>query len=146
MIKIIVLVILVPLALICLGAFLFAGIKAWLARARDAIKNKFSGKGKQAPPEAMMDIVTLTSGTCQSCGKKFIGTTEDKNPPLRVVTFMGESRVLCNDCLARIMAEFNRSQESKETRYSKSAIKLQELLSSTQPGVDAAQKEDAKNG
>lgn len=130
--KVIVMVILVPLAIICLGAFLFAGIKAWFAKLKDSIKNKFSGKGKHIPPEAMMDIVTLTSGTCQSCGKKFIGTTEDTNPPLKVVTFMGESRVLCNDCLARIMAEFNRSQESKETKYSKSALKLQELLASTQ--------------
>ena len=79
-----------------------------------------------------MDIVTLTSGTCQSCGKKFIGTTEDKDPPLRVVTFMGESRVLCNDCLSRIMKEFNSSHESGETMYSQNAMKLKELLSSTQ--------------
>lgn len=125
-------VILVPLAIICLGAFLFAGIKALFLRIKTGVLNKLFGRKAQAQPEAMMDIVTLTSGTCQSCGKKFIGTTEDKDPPLRVVTFMGESRVLCNDCLARIMKEFNSSRKSGETMYSQKAMKLKELLSSTQ--------------
>ncbi len=126
--KTILLVIFVPLTIICLGAFLFSGIKALFVELKNKIKNKFSGKKKS--PEAMMDIVTLTSGTCESCGRKFIGTTADKDPPLRVVTFMGESRVLCNDCLAHILAEFNKSQSSEETHYSQNALKLKELLSS----------------
>lgn len=127
--KTVLLVIFVPLAVICLGAFLFAGIKALFKQIKARVKNKFSHE--KTPPEAMMDIVTLTSGTCQSCGKTFIGTTEDKNPPLRVVNFMGESRILCNECLERILAEFNRSQSSEETRYTQSALKLKELLAST---------------
>lgn len=128
--KVIVMVILVPLAIICLGAFLFAGIKALFFRIKRRIREKFFHKKEQKRPEAMMDIVTMTSGTCQSCGRKFIGTTEDKEPPLKVVTFMGESRVLCNECLARIMAEFNSSHVSGETRYTESALKLKELLAS----------------
>lgn len=127
--KIVLLVIFVPLAVICLGAFLFAGIKALFRQMKSGIKNVFSGKKES--PEAMMDIVTLTSGSCQSCGKKFIGTADDKNPPLKVVTFMGESRVLCNECLDRVLAEFNRSQSSSETRYSQSAMRLKELLNTT---------------
>lgn len=129
--KVVVMVILVPLAVICLGAFLFAGVRALFTQLVNKIKGKFSGK--KVSPEAMMDIVTLTSGTCQSCGKTFIGTTEDKDPPLRSVTFMGERRILCDECLGRIMAEFNSSRNSKETRYSQSAIKLKELLVSKRP-------------
>lgn len=139
--KVIILVVLVPLAVICLGAFLFAGIKALFQRLKTKLSDKIHGRKSQIPPEAMMDIVTLTSGTCQSCGKTFIGTTEDKDPPLRVVTFMGESRVLCNDCLARIMKEFTSRHESNETHYSQNAMKLKELLSSTQNN-----KGEIKNG
>lgn len=139
--KVVLLVILVPLAIICLGAFLFAGIKSLFLRIKAGISRKFFGKESQLSPEAMMDIVTLTSGTCQSCGKKFIGTTEDKDPPLRVVTFMGESRVLCNDCLARILKEFNSSHESRETRYSQNAMKLKDLLSSTQDNKKKAEND-----
>lgn len=124
-------VILVPLAIICLGAFLFAGIKALFSLLKAKIKNFFSPKKEDPTPEAMMDIVTLTSGTCQSCGRTFIGTTEDKEPALRVVTFMGESRVLCNECLNRVMGEFNSSHKSCGTRYTQSALRLKELLSST---------------
>lgn len=145
--KVIIMLVLVPLVLICLGAFLFAGMKALFLRVKNNIKNKLSGKDSQPSPEAMMDIVTLTSGTCQSCGKKFIGTSEDKDPPLRVVTFMGESRVLCNDCLARIMTEFNSSHESQETRYSQNAMKLKELLSSTHDNKKGdLQDEQSKDG
>lgn len=129
--KVVILVILVPLAIICLGAFLFAGIKALFLRIKNKISNKFFGGKNKLAPEAMMDIVTLTSGTCQSCGKTFIGTTEDRDSPLRVVSFMGESRVLCNECLDHIMQEFNSSHASGETRFSQNALHLKELLASS---------------
>lgn len=132
--KILVNVVLVPLCIILLCAFLYAGMKALFRNMGEKIKGMFFKKNKREEdvqaqkPEAMMDIVTITAGTCQSCGRTFIGTTADKDCPLKVVKFMGETKVICDDCLKKLLAEFNKTHVSSEKHYSKSANDLKNML------------------
>ena len=79
--------------------------------------------------EPLMKEIVITAGQCQCCGRTYIGTSADSECPLKAVEFMGASKVLCQDCLTRLMADFQRSDKSREKKYSSSAQDLRDLLS-----------------
>lgn len=84
----------------------------------------------QQRPESLMREIVITTGKCQCCGRTYIGTTDDSDCPLKAVEFMGASKVLCQDCLNKLMADFQHSGVSQEKKYSSSAENLRDLLSS----------------
>lgn len=83
----------------------------------------------QQQPEPLMKEIVITTGKCQCCGRTYIGTTDDSDCPLKAVEFMGTSKVLCQDCLNRLMTDFQRSGVSQEKKFSSSAESLRDLLS-----------------
>lgn len=88
----------------------------------------FSMGGSRTEP--LMKEIVITTGQCQCCGRTYIGTSADSECPLKAVEFMGAGKVLCQDCLTRLMADFQRSDKSREKKYSPSAQNLRDLLSS----------------
>lgn len=94
-------VIFAALGVIFLCVIIFEGFKALMLRIMNAIRNFLGGKrgqdnSRKSPdsgnPESMMNVITITSGSCQCCGKIWIGTSRDKDCPLKEVEFMGERR------------------------------------------------------
>lgn len=63
------------------------------------------------------------------CGRTSTGTSADSECLLKSVEFMGAVKVLCQDWLARLMADFQRSEKSREKKYSSNARELRDLLS-----------------
>ncbi|MDE6734757.1 MAG: hypothetical protein K2J64_04740 [Desulfovibrio sp.] len=113
---------------------MFLGIAARLrealtgaAPAHPGRAGSFGFGGRQEP---LMKEIIITTGKCQCCGRTYIGTSQDNDCPLKAVEFMGTGKVLCQDCLERIMADFQRTAVSREKRYSASARELRDLLSS----------------
>lgn len=114
---------------------MFLGIAARLREAlsggtapRDGRAGSF-GFGLGGRQEPLMKEIVITTGKCQCCGRTYIGTSQDSDCPLKAVEFMGAGKVLCQDCLERLMADFQRSAVSREKRYSASARELRDLLS-----------------
>lgn len=134
--KIIIYVILVPLAIILFCAFIFAAFKAWFRQIKQRLmlwrqRKKDGSAAKDAEitdPAGMVETVTITTGTCDCCGRTFVGTTSDKESPLQIVRFMGVSKKICTDCLNRLFDNFNKEKGSGETLYSENAQKLKEML------------------
>ncbi|WP_165075144.1 MULTISPECIES: hypothetical protein [unclassified Desulfovibrio] len=131
----------IVLALCLLFASVAAGFKAMFlgiaARLREALSGatpahtgRAGGFSFGARQEPLMKEIVITTGKCQCCGRTYIGTSQDSDCPLKAVEFMGAGKVLCQDCLERIMADFQRSAVSGEKRYSASARELRDLLSS----------------
>ena len=134
----------VAVAIILVLSFLFASVAAGfkamcsgiVARLREAAAQApgprqgglFGGLGQRRDEPLMKEIV-ITTGRCQGCGRTYVGTSEDSDCPLKAVEFLGASKVLCQDCLTRLLADFQRSGESRETKYSASARNLRDLLS-----------------
>ncbi|MBD5646565.1 MAG: hypothetical protein HDQ89_02730 [Desulfovibrio sp.] len=115
---------------------MFLGIVARLREALSGTQESAPGKpgggifttgGSQGEP--LMKEIVITAGQCQCCGRTYIGTSADSECPLKAVQFMGASKVLCQDCLTRLMADFQRSEKSREKKYSSSAQDLRDLLS-----------------
>lgn len=137
----------VAVAIILVFCFLFAsvtrGFKAMffgiVAKMREWLSGKTTGPFAEAPrqggfftggkPGSLMKEIVITAGQCQCCGRTYIGTSADTECPLKAVEFMGASKVLCQDCLDRLMADFQRSDKSHEKQYSSSARNLRDLLS-----------------
>lgn len=137
----------VAVAIILVLCFLFAsvtrGFKAMflgiVAKLREALSGPQAGAPRRArggffnmgggQPESLMKEIVITTGQCQCCGRTYIGTSEDSDCPLKAVEFMGASKVLCQDCLTRLLADFQRSDKSQEKKYSSSAQSLRDLLS-----------------
>lgn len=134
--KIIIYVIFVPLAIILLCAFIFAGFKALFSKMKANIKSwwerKKSGEAANdaeiTDPEGMVESITITTGTCDCCGRTFVGTTEDKDKPLQRVKFMGITKNICSDCLKKLFENFNKSSKKGTTYYSENAQKLKDML------------------
>lgn len=115
---------------------MFLGIVARLRQALSGTQEPAHGKpgggifttgGSQGEP--LMKEIVITAGQCQYCGRTYIGTSADSECPLKAVEFMGASKVLCQDCLTRLMTDFQRSEKSREKKYSSSAQELRDLLS-----------------
>ena len=114
---------------------MFLGIVARLRQALSGTQEASPGQatggffttGSQGQP--LMKEIVITAGQCQCCGRTYIGTSADSECPLKAVEFMGASKVLCQDCLTRLMADFQRSEKSREKKYSSSAQDLRDLLS-----------------
>ncbi|MDE7241526.1 hypothetical protein [Desulfovibrio sp.] len=142
----------VAIAIILVFCVLFASVTAGFKAMFLAIVNKIRGglptdsgqtlrqagsklfnMGQQRPDSLMKEIV-ITTGKCQCCGRTYIGTTEDTECPLKAVEFMGASKVLCQDCLNRLVTDFQRSGVSEEMKYSSSAGHLRDLLSNMGTG------------
>ena len=137
----------VAVAIILVLCFLFAsvtrGFKAMffgiVAKLRGALSGTEEGPARTpgggffnmggSQPESLMKEIVITAGQCQCCGRTYIGTSADSECPLKAVEFMGASKVLCQDCLTRLMADFQRSDKSREKKYSSSAQELRDLLS-----------------
>lgn len=134
--KIVVYVILVPLAVILFCAFIFASFKAFFRLSKEKLQlwwmRKRDGSAKKdaeiTDPAGMVETVTLTAGTCDCCGRTFIGTTSDEESQLQIVKFMGVSKNICKDCLKRLFDNFNREKGRGETLYSENAKKLKDML------------------
>ena len=137
----------VAVAIILALCFLFAsvtrGFKAMFLGIVVKLREALAGTGAGAPrrpgggvfhngrqTESLMKEIIITTGQCQCCGRTYIGTSEDSDCPLKAVEFMGTGKVLCQDCLTRLMADFQRSGKSRERKYSPSARNLRDLLSS----------------
>lgn len=119
------------LAIIVLALIMYVGFKSLLGRALRRIKAFFGFAGndtEQSQADAAMKTVNITTGQCQNCGRTWVGTTADTDTPLTEVEFMGEKRILCAECLAKLKAEFDHSGESSEKKYTRSAKNLGEML------------------
>lgn len=137
----------VAVAIILVLCLLFAsvtrGFKAMFFGIVAKLRGALSGTQEPAPStprggffnmggsrtEPLMKEIVITAGQCQCCGRTYIGTSADSECPLKAVEFMGASKVLCQDCLTRLMADFQRSDKSREKKYSSSAQDLRDLLS-----------------
>lgn len=145
--KIVVYVILVPLAIILFCAFIFASFKAFYRMSKEKLRQWWQRKkdgsaakdAEVTDPSGMVETVTITTGTCDCCGRAFIGTSADKESPLQIVKFMGVSRNICSDCLKRLFDNFNKKTGSGEILYSESAQKLKDMLEKLD-GKNSAQK------
>lgn len=137
----------VAVAIILVLCLLFAsvtrGFKAMFFGIVAKLRGVLSGTQEPAPrtpgggffnmggsrTEPLMKEIVITAGQCQCCGRTYIGTSADSECPLKAVEFMGASKVLCQDCLTRLMTDFQRSDKSREKKYSSSAQDLRDLLS-----------------
>lgn len=60
-----------------------------------------------------MQVISLTIGTCDSCGAKFIGTTADESSDeLKRIEFLGETKVICKSCLNKILEVYNPEEKT----------------------------------
>ena len=136
----------VAVAIILVLCLLFAsvtrGFKAMFLGIVGKLRQAVSGTEEAAPRKAaggffstgsqgepLMKEIVITAGQCQCCGRTYIGTSADSECPLKAVEFIGASKVLCQDCLTRLMTGFQRSEKSREKKYSSSAQDLRDLRS-----------------
>ena len=77
--------------------------------------------------ESPMQKVMITTGKCDCCGKKFVGTTADPSP-LQVITFGNRRRNFCAECVEKLKKEFNKEGHSKEVKFTESAEAVRGLF------------------
>lgn len=135
-------VIFIFLAIVFICTTIFAGFKALCLRIIDRIRENVQSyrndasaipaaiKNRMKPRKRdLMKVISLTTGQCESCGRTFIGTTDDEDCPLNEIEFMGEQKTLCTDCFEKLMQDFRRSGQSDEKWFSKNAQHLKNILS-----------------
>lgn len=62
-------------------------------------------------------IINITVGTCDACGAKFFGTTEDASN-IHHIQFLDGEKVLCDDCIAKMQKIFDREDKNGKTHKS----------------------------
>lgn len=100
------------------------GISGTINSIKEGWREEMNKKRSSAPstnpktPEGMQ-IVALTIGTCDSCGTKFVGTTADADDDnLTKVEFLGETKVVCKDCLIKMNRVYNPVEKTDSVKSS----------------------------
>ena len=78
--------------------------------------------------DGAMKTISITSGTCSCCGKKYIGTTDDENTPLKEVSIFGETKVLCYNCLDKLVKQWEKKNKTNEVIFTQSAENLKNIF------------------